>query len=63
LGTRVAAIIADIIVLAVTWYKTIGIVKEAHLLGIGMPIGEILFRDGQFSSTNDQLKLLMTLHL
>jgi hypothetical protein len=57
LGTRAAAIVADFIVLAVTWYKTIGIVREAHLLGIRMPIGEILFRDGELSSANDQLKL------
>jgi hypothetical protein len=57
LGTRAAAIIADLIVLVVTWYKTAGIVREAHLLGIRMPIGEIMFRDGEWSSTNDQLKL------
>jgi hypothetical protein len=52
----VAAIIADLIVLAVTWYKTVGIVREAHLLGIRMPIGEVLFRDGELSSANNQLK-------
>jgi hypothetical protein len=53
----VAAIIADLIVLAVTWYKTVGIVREACLLGIEMRIGEILFRDGELSSANDQFKL------
>jgi hypothetical protein len=53
----VAAIIADIIVLAITWYKTVGIVREAHLLGMRMRIGETLFRDGEFSSASDQFKL------
>jgi hypothetical protein len=53
----VAAIIADLIVLAVTWYKTVGIVREAHLLGIRMRIGEVLFRDGKLSSVNDQFEL------
>jgi hypothetical protein len=53
----VAVIIADLIVLAVTWYKTVGIIREAHLHGIRIPIGKILFRDGEFSSANDQLKL------
>jgi hypothetical protein len=57
LGTRIAAIIADLIVLAVTWYKTVSIVREAHLLGIRVAIGEILFRDGELSSNNYQWKL------
>jgi hypothetical protein len=63
-GTRTAAIVADLIVLAVTWYKTVRIVKEAHLMGIRVPIGEILFRDGEFSSAHESLKLeLKTLFL
>jgi hypothetical protein len=53
----VAAIVADLIVLAIIWYKTAGIVREAHLLGVRMSIAEILFRDGKLSSKNGQLEL------
>jgi hypothetical protein len=52
----VTAIIADLVVLAVTWYKTMRIVKDAHLLGIKVPIGEMLFRDGELSIADDYLK-------
>jgi hypothetical protein len=36
-------------VLAVTWYKTVGIVREAYRLGTRVPIGEIVLRDGKLS--------------
>jgi hypothetical protein len=46
LSTRIAVIIADLIVLAVTWYKAAWTVREARRLGIEAPVGEILLRDG-----------------
>lgn len=47
IATRVTAIIADIIVLAVTWRKTVGIVRRASRLEIRAPLSEVLIRDGE----------------
>lgn len=57
LSTRIAVIVADLIVLAVTWYKAAGTVIEAYRLGIRVPVSEILLRDGLFSVFNGWSKL------
>lgn len=57
LSTRIAVIVADLLVLAVTWYKTAGTVRQAHRLGIRAPLWEIMLRDGELSVLNEQLKL------
>jgi hypothetical protein len=41
-----AAIIADLIVLTITWHKVVKAVRETHLLGKKVPIGQLLLRDG-----------------
>ncbi|KAI0804530.1 hypothetical protein BC629DRAFT_1590792 [Irpex lacteus] len=48
LRTRIAATIADIIVLVITWRKAIGTLKHARYIGIRVPLSEILIRDGTF---------------
>jgi hypothetical protein len=55
LSTRIAVIVADLITLAVTWYKAAWTVREAHRLGISAPMGETLLRDGQWSAINGRL--------
>jgi hypothetical protein len=56
LGTRISVIVADLIVLAVTCYKAIGIVRQAYLAGMRVPISEILLRDGKLQTVNDHVK-------
>ena len=46
LVTRMSVIVADVVVLAITWYKAARTVLEARSLGIRVPISEILLRDG-----------------
>ena len=46
LGSRLAVITADVIVLAATWHKTLGTVREAKRLQIQMPLSTVLIRDG-----------------
>lgn len=46
--TRLSLIVADIIVLIVTWIKTFSLFKEASRLGIHMGISETLLRDGMY---------------
>ena len=53
LGTRLAVILADVIVLATTWHKTMGTVRQAAHHRIQIPLSVILIRDGTFS--NDTL--------
>ena len=48
LATRISVIVADLVVLAVTWHKAVGTVREAYRLGIRVPISEVLLRDGPF---------------
>ncbi|KAI0685094.1 hypothetical protein BC835DRAFT_1421587 [Cytidiella melzeri] len=44
--TRGSIILADVIVLVVTWVKTVGTVREASRINIKVPLSEILLRDG-----------------
>lgn len=46
LSTRIAVIIADVIVLLVTWYKTGQTYMEARRLKISTPLVALLLRDG-----------------
>jgi hypothetical protein len=57
LATRISVVVADIIVLAVTWYKSLGTVRQAYRLGVRVPLWEILLRDGQSFALNGQLQL------
>lgn len=47
LVTRIAVIIGDILVLAVTWVKTAESYKEARRLNLRAPLVTMLFRDGE----------------
>lgn len=47
LGTRLPVIFADMIVLAVTWIKALGTVRDARRLNIRVPLSEVLVRDGE----------------
>ncbi len=46
LGTRLAVITADAIVLAVTWTKTYTTRKDGLRLGMEIPLTSLLLRDG-----------------
>ncbi|KAI0088349.1 hypothetical protein BDY19DRAFT_950467 [Irpex rosettiformis] len=48
LSTRVALIIADLIVLVVTWRQAAGTVREASRINVRVPLSEVLIRDGTF---------------
>ncbi|KAI0705217.1 hypothetical protein BC835DRAFT_1459262 [Cytidiella melzeri] len=45
-STRGSVILADVIVLAVTWAKAIGTFRQASRLNVKVPLSEILIRDG-----------------
>ncbi|KAI0799614.1 hypothetical protein BC629DRAFT_1285243, partial [Irpex lacteus] len=47
LATRIAVIMSDALVLAVTWLKTARLYKEARRLGVEAPLATMLFRDGK----------------
>ena len=47
LSTRIALIIADVIVLAVTWRKAASTVREASRINVRVPLSEVLIRDGE----------------
>lgn len=47
LSTRIALILADIIVLVVTWIRAIGVVREASRIKVRVPLGQVLIRDGE----------------
>lgn len=47
LSTRIALIIADIIVLAITWKRTASTVREASRINVRVPLSEVLIRDGK----------------
>lgn len=49
LSTRLAVIVADIIVLAVTWLNTFATVKQASSAGIRVSISQAILRDGKCS--------------
>ncbi|KAI0769533.1 hypothetical protein BC629DRAFT_1442216 [Irpex lacteus] len=46
LGTRVAVVVSNVLVLAVTWFKTAELYKEARQLKIKAPLATLLLRDG-----------------
>lgn len=46
LGTRIAVVVSNVLVLAVTWSKTAELYKEARQLKIKAPLATILLRDG-----------------
>ncbi|KAI0809228.1 hypothetical protein BC629DRAFT_1103434 [Irpex lacteus] len=45
-STRVAVVLADVLVLLVTWSKTAHLYKEARRLDVKAPLATLLFRDG-----------------
>ena len=47
LGTQIAVVAADVIVLAVSWRKALGTVREASRLNIKTPLSMVLIRDGE----------------
>ena len=47
LATRIAVIIGDILVLVVTWSKTMQLYRESQRLGVRAPLATVLFRDGE----------------
>ena len=47
LATRIAVIIGDVLVLGVTWSKTMQLYRESRHLGIKAPLATLLFRDGE----------------
>ena len=47
LGTQIAVVAADVIVLAVSWRKALGTVREAARLNIKTPLSMVLIRDGE----------------
>ncbi len=48
LSTRLTLIIADIMVLILTWLKTYHANKDAIQLGIRSPLSTLIYRDGQY---------------
>ncbi|OCH91955.1 hypothetical protein OBBRIDRAFT_833851 [Obba rivulosa] len=46
LGTRICAILVDIIVLVATWHRTYGLKKEAMRLDVDAPLATMLLQDG-----------------
>lgn len=46
LGTRLAIIIADVLVLILTWRKTFTTQRDASRVGIRTPLSKLLLRDG-----------------
>ncbi|KAI0684057.1 hypothetical protein BC835DRAFT_1294107, partial [Cytidiella melzeri] len=61
LSTRGCVILADVIVLVVTWIKTFGTVREASRLKIKVPLSEIMIRDGELVVSCSQRR--WTVHL
>ena len=59
--TRGAVIAADVIVLLVTWQKTVGIVRQSACLKEQMPLTEVLLRDGELFILIVHAKILLTL--
>ncbi len=49
LATRLAVVLADILVLVLTWMKTFGTRREASRIHIEVPMITLLIRDGMFS--------------
>ena len=47
LGPQIAVVAADVIVLAVSWRKALGTVREASRLNIKTPLSMVLIRDGE----------------
>ena len=46
--TMIARILADILVLAATWYKTYRTVRQALNLRMNVGLSAVVFRDGKF---------------
>ena len=47
--TRTAVIIGDVLVLLVTWSKTVQLYRDSRRLGIKAPLATLLFRDGRLT--------------
>ena len=47
LATRILVIIGDVLVLGVTWSKTMQLYRESRHLEIKAPLATLLFRDGE----------------
>lgn len=47
---RISVIAGDVLALSVTWWKTLGIVREATRLKIKVPLGMVLIREGECSA-------------
>ncbi len=72
LTTRIAVIVGDVLVLAVTWMKTAHVYREARRLNLKSPLVTMILRDGKinessimnaFWSTNDGLYRNAVLHV
>ncbi|KAI0804508.1 hypothetical protein BC629DRAFT_1590775 [Irpex lacteus] len=48
LVTRVSVIVGDVLLIAVTWFKTARLYKDARKLNVKAPLATLLFRDGTF---------------
>ncbi len=46
LVTRVSVIVGDVLLIAVTWFKTARLYKDARKLNVKAPLATLLFRDG-----------------
>ena len=51
LGTRLAVIVGDVLVLLVTWAKTAQSYREARRLKVEAPLVTLLFLDGESTRT------------
>ncbi len=47
IATQIAVIIADVIVLMISWRSALGTVREAARLNIKTPLSMVLLRDGK----------------
>ena len=47
LTTRIVVIIGDVLVLLVTWLKTVQSYRESRRLGVKAPLATLMFRDGE----------------
>ncbi|EMD40159.1 hypothetical protein CERSUDRAFT_92653 [Gelatoporia subvermispora B] len=48
ISSRLCAVVADLLVLAMTWIKTYVIIRDARICGVKMPLAEAMIRDGTF---------------
>ncbi|KAI0701048.1 hypothetical protein BC835DRAFT_1303840 [Cytidiella melzeri] len=57
LATRICVILADLLVLTVTWAKTVSTKRRAMRTGLNAPLITMLLRDGDYRLMTDELAL------